>query len=298
MRVSYKELGPSSMNSQIMTQENGQLYIVATPIGNLDDISQRAIQTLGKVAWVAAEDTRHSGKLLSHLGLSARMLALHDHNEKQRASALLQKLQAGEDVALISDAGTPLISDPGYSLVRLCRDAGIKIVPIPGPCALIAALCCSGLPTDKFHFIGFLPAKSGQRQQVLQGIPAGVGTLICYETARRILDTLDDLVAVYGPERELALAKELTKTFEHFAFGTAADIKAWLTEDPARCQGEMVLMIAPNQPVDDEIPAEVQRTLKLLMAELPLKKAAALAAEIHDQKKNALYKLGLSWTGM
>lgn len=280
-----------------MSQQIGQLYIVATPIGNLDDISQRAIQTLSKVGWIAAEDTRHSGKLLSHLGIQAKMLALHDHNEKQRAAALLQKLQAGEDVALISDAGTPLISDPGYSLVRLCRDAGIKIVPIPGPCALISALCCSGLPTDKFHFIGFLPAKSGQRQQVLAGIPKGVGTIICYETARRILDTLDDLVSVYGPERELALAKELTKTFEHFAFGKASQIKAWLTEDSARCQGEMVLMIAPEQPLEDEIPEHAQQTLKLLMAELPLKKAAALTAEIFDLKKNSLYKLGLSWSG-
>lgn len=143
-----------------MTAPSGNLYIVATPIGNLDDISQRAINTLNTVAWVAAEDTRHSGKLLSHLGISAKMLALHDHNEKQRSATLLQKLQAGEDVALISDAGTPLISDPGYSLVRLCRDAGVRVVPIPGPCALISALCCAGLPTDKFHFIGFYRPKA------------------------------------------------------------------------------------------------------------------------------------------
>ena len=218
-----------------MTAPSGNLYIVATPIGNLDDISQRAINTLNTVAWVAAEDTRHSGKLLSHLGISAKMLALHDHNEKQRSATLLQKLQAGEDVALISDAGTPLISDPGYSLVRLCRDAGVRVVPIPGPCALISALCCAGLPTDKFHFIGFLPAKSQQRQNVLSAIPQGVGTLICYETARRIKDCLEDVVKVFGVERELVLAKELTKTFENFVYGTAAQITAWLDEDPARC---------------------------------------------------------------
>ncbi len=280
-----------------MSQVQGQLYIVATPIGHLDDISQRAIAILRQVTWVAAEDTRHSGKLLSHLGISARFLALHDHNEKQRAASLLQKLQAGEDVALISDAGTPLISDPGYSLVRLCRDAGVRVVPVPGPCALIAALCCAGLPTDKFHFIGFLPAKSGQRQQVLQQIPNNVGTLICYEAARRVKDTLADVVAVFGEDRELVLAKELTKTFEHFEHGTAATITAWLEEDPQRCQGEMVLMIAPAAAkADDDIhPAAVQ-TLKLLLAELPLKKAAALTAEIHGEKKNALYKLGLSWT--
>ena len=283
-----------------MTQQHsgvaGSLFIVATPIGNLDDISQRALQVLREVAWVAAEDTRHSGKLLSHFNISARFLSLHDHNEKQRAASLLQKLQAGESVALVSDAGTPLISDPGYSLVRLCRDAGVKIVPIPGPCALIAALCCAGLPTDKFHFIGFLPAKSGQRQQVLAEIPANVGTLITYEAARRVKDTLADVAVVFGDERELVLAKEISKTFEHFCHGTAQSITAWLEEDPQRCQGEMVLMIAPpaTKP-DDEIHPAAQKTLKLLMSELPLKKAAALAAEIHGEKKNALYKLGLRW---
>jgi len=281
-----------------MSVTEAVLYIVATPIGHLDDISQRAITVLREVAWVAAEDTRHSGKLLSHLGISARFLSLHDHNEKQRAASLVEKIKAGDNVALISDAGTPLISDPGYSLVRLCRDAGVRVVPIPGPCALIAALCCAGLATDKFHFIGFLPAKSGQRQQVLKDIPAGVGTLICYEAARRIIDTLQDVSAVYGPGRELVLAKELTKTFEHFEHGTAASIIQWLEDDPQRCQGEMVLMIAPppEKAADDIAPA-VQQTLRLLMAELPLKKAAALTADIHGEKKNALYKLGLSWNG-
>lgn len=281
-----------------MSVTEAVLYIVATPIGHLDDISQRAITVLREVAWVAAEDTRHSGKLLSHLGISARFLSLHDHNEKQRAASLVEKIKAGDNVALISDAGTPLISDPGYSLVRLCRDAGVRVVPIPGPCALIAALCCAGLATDKFHFIGFLPAKSGQRQQVLKDIPAGVGTLICYEAARRIIDTLQDVSAVYGPDRELVLAKELTKTFEHFEHGTAASIIQWLEDDLQRCQGEMVLMIAPppEKAADDIAPA-VQQTLRLLMAELPLKKAAALTADIHGEKKNALYKLGLSWSG-
>lgn len=279
-----------------MSASEAVLYIVATPIGHLDDISQRAVSVLREVAWVAAEDTRHSGKLLSHLGISARFLSLHDHNEKQRAASLVEKIKAGENVALISDAGTPLISDPGYSLVRLCRDAGVRVVPIPGPCALIAALCCAGLPTDKFHFIGFLPAKSGQRQQVLKDIPSGVGTVICYEAARRVIDTLQDVIAVYGAERELVLAKELTKTFEHFEHGTAAQIIAWLEEDPQRCQGEMVLMIAPPaEKAADDINPVAQQTLRLLMAELPLKKAAALTAEIHGEKKNALYKLGLSW---
>lgn len=278
-----------------MQQHSAALYIVATPIGNLDDISLRAIQVLKTVQWVAAEDTRHSGKLLSHLGISARFLSLHDHNEKQRAHSLVEKIQAGESVALISDAGTPLISDPGYTLVKQCRDAGVQVVPVPGACALVAALSASGLPTDKFHFIGFLPAKSGQRQQVLREIPAGVGTLICYEAARRVEDTLRDVIAVYGPERQLMLAKELTKTFEHFAGGTADEILHWLAEDPQRCQGEMVLMIAPPpEKAAEDISDAAKRTLQLLMAELPLKKAAALTAEIHDEKKNALYKFGLS----
>jgi len=279
-----------------MTKQIGSLYVVATPIGNLADISQRAIATLTQVSCIAAEDTRHSGKLLQHLGISNRLLALHDHNEKQRAASIIEKCLAGENVALISDAGTPLISDPGYSLVRLCREAGVPVVPVPGPCALITALCAAGLPTDKFQFIGFLAPKSSQRQTQLAAVPANTGTIICYDTARRILDTLQDVVAVFGAERQLVLAKELTKTFEHFACGTAADITAWLTEDPQRCQGEMVLMIAPAPAKADEVIGEaVQRTLKILLAELPLKQAAALTAQIHDEKKNALYQLALSW---
>lgn len=279
-----------------MTKQSGSLYVVATPIGNLADISQRAISTLQQVSCIAAEDTRHSGKLLQHLGISNRLLALHDHNEKQRAASIIEKCLAGEDVALISDAGTPLISDPGYSLVRLCREAGVPVVPVPGPCALITALCAAGLPTDKFQFIGFLAPKSSQRQTQLAAVPDNAGTIISYDTARRILDTLQDVVAVFGAERQLVLAKELTKTFEHFACGTAAEIKQWLTEDPQRCQGEMVLMIAPApSKADAEISDEVQRTLKILLAELPLKQAAALTAQIHNEKKNALYQLALSW---
>lgn len=279
-----------------MTKQSGSLYVVATPIGNLADISQRAINTLTQVSCIAAEDTRHSGKLLQHLGISNRLLALHDHNEKQRAASIIEKCLAGEDIALISDAGTPLISDPGYSLVRLCREAGVPVVPIPGPCALITALCAAGLPTDKFQFIGFLAPKSSQRQTQLAAVPDAAGTIISYDTARRILDTLQDVVAVFGAERQLVLAKELTKTFEHFAYGTAADITAWLTEDPQRCQGEMVLMIAPApSKADEDISDAVQRTLKILLAELPLKQAAALTAQIHNEKKNALYQLALSW---
>ncbi|MCS4306136.1 16S rRNA (cytidine1402-2'-O)-methyltransferase [Rheinheimera pacifica] len=280
-----------------MAKDNGFLYVVATPIGNLDDISQRAIDTLKQAAWIAAEDTRHTGRLLSHLGISAKTIALHDHNEKQRAASIIQKCLAGEHVALVSDAGTPLISDPGYSLVRQCREAGVRVIPIPGPCALITALCAAGLPTDKFHFIGFLLPKSQQRQNQLAEIPAGVGTIICYDTARRIKDTLQDVVQVFGPERELVLAKELTKTFEHLEYGTAAQIATWLEADPQRCQGEMVLMIAPTPKAESEVSEAELGTLKLLLTELPLKKAAALTAQIHGGKKNALYKVALQLSG-
>ena len=280
-----------------MAQDNGFLYVVATPIGNLSDISQRAIDTLTAADWIAAEDTRHTGRLLSHLGISAKTIALHDHNEKQRAASIIQKCLAGDNVALVSDAGTPLISDPGYSLVRQCREAGVRVVPVPGPCALITALCAAGLPTDKFHFIGFLLPKSQQRQNQLAEVPAGVGTIICYDTARRILDTLQDVATVFGADRELVLAKELTKTFEHLEYGTAAQITAWLEADAQRCQGEMVLMIAPTPKADTEISAAALSTLQLLLAELPVKKAAALTAEIHGAKKNALYKVALQLTG-
>jgi 16S rRNA (cytidine1402-2'-O)-methyltransferase len=280
-----------------MAKQNGFLYVVATPIGNLDDISQRAIATLQCCDWIAAEDTRHTGRLLSHLGISAKTIALHDHNEKQRAASIIQKCLAGEHVALVSDAGTPLISDPGYSLVRQCREAGVRVIPIPGPCALITALCAAGLPTDKFHFIGFLLPKSQQRQNQLAEVPAGVGTIICYDTARRIKDSLKDVAAVFGDKRELVLAKELTKTFEHLEYGTAAQITAWLEADPQRCQGEMVLMIAPTPKAESDINEAELSTLKLLLTELPLKKAAALTAQIHGGKKNALYKVALQLTG-
>lgn len=277
-----------------MTTETGQLYIVATPIGNLADISQRALEVLQAVDWIAAEDTRHSARLLQHHGITTRMLALHDHNEKQRAASLIEQLQQGQSIALISDAGTPLISDPGYSLVRHCQQAGVQVVPIPGPCALISALCAAGLPTDQFLFIGFLAAKQQQRLNQLQAIPVGVGTIVCYETARRVQDSLKDVAQVFGADRELVLAKELTKTFEHFARGTASSILEWLQHDAKRCQGEMVLMIAPAAKADSDISPAALHTLQLLMQELPLKKAAALTAEIHELKKNALYQLGLS----
>ncbi len=198
----------------------GTLYVVATPIGNLDDLSPRAARTLASVDVVAAEDTRHSGRLLSHLGIQKRMVALHDHNEKDRAAGILTELQAGRDVALISDAGTPLISDPGYVLVREARAAGHRVSPIPGPCALVAALSVAGLPTDRFLYVGFLPAKRSGRRASLDLLSSEVATLVFYESPHRILESVRDIAEVLGPDREMVLGREITKTFETFYSGS------------------------------------------------------------------------------
>lgn len=192
----------------------GQLYIVPTPIGNLADITQRALEVLQAVDLIAAEDTRHTGLLLQHFAINARLFALHDHNEQQKAETLVAKLKEGQNIALVSDAGTPLINDPGYHLVRTCREAGIRVVPLPGPCAAIAALSAAGLPSDRFCYEGFLPAKSKGRRDALKAIEAEPRTLIFYESTHRLLDSLEDMVAVWGESRYVVLARELTKTWE------------------------------------------------------------------------------------
>ncbi|SDJ60951.1 16S rRNA (cytidine1402-2'-O)-methyltransferase [Ferrimonas sediminum] len=269
------------------------LYIVPTPIGNLDDITQRALTVLAQVDLIACEDTRHSGKLLSHFGIKTKTLSVHDHNERQRAQWLISKLDSGESIALVSDAGTPLISDPGYHLVSQVRAAGHPVVPLPGPCAATTALCAAGLPSDRFSFEGFLPAKSKGRQDKLQALLQEPRTMIFYESPRRVLDTLADVVTVMGPDRDVVLAREITKTFETIEGRPAAQLLAWLQEDDNRTRGEMVLMIAGFRMQDDTLPAETVKALKLLAQELPLKKAAAITAELFGQKKNALYKYGL-----
>lgn len=273
-------------------QSPPSLYIVPTPIGNLADITQRAIDVLAMVDVVAAEDTRHSSVLLNHLQIKANLLALHDHNEQQRADALIARVQQGQSVALISDAGTPLISDPGYHLVTRCREAGVRVIPLPGACAAITALSASGLPTDRFTFEGFLPAKEKARDDRLTELLDETRTLIFYESPRRLLETVQAVARLYG-ERQIVVARELTKTFESFHSLPAPAMVEWLAADSNRCRGEIVLMIAGAKPDPDAIPSEVLRTLALLQKELPLKRAAALTAEIHGVKKNALYKLGL-----
>ncbi|GHA04573.1 16S rRNA (cytidine(1402)-2'-O)-methyltransferase [Oceanisphaera arctica] len=270
------------------------LYIVPTPIGNLNDISQRALDTLQQVDLIACEDTRHTAKLLSHYQISTTTWALHDHNEQYKSEQLVTRLLSGQSVALVSDAGTPLISDPGYHLVNSCRDAGVQVIALPGPCAAVTALSAAGLPTDRFAFEGFLPAKEKARLDKIESLKDEPRTLVFYESPRRLLDSVVALIAVLGDERRLVVARELTKTFETIHSLPAAEMLIWLQQDSNRSRGEIVLMVAGYRPdSDDELSAEVLRTLALLRGELPLKKAAALTAEIHGVKKNALYKYGL-----
>ncbi|MDW3715013.1 MULTISPECIES: 16S rRNA (cytidine(1402)-2'-O)-methyltransferase [Pseudomonas] len=277
----------------------GKLYVVATPIGNLDDISARALRVLREVALIAAEDTRHSVRLLQHFGINTPLAACHDHNEREEGGRFLARLQAGDDVALISDAGTPLISDPGYHLVRQVRAAGIAVVPVPGPSALIAALSAAGLPSDRFIFEGFLPAKTAGRRSRLELVKEEPRTLIFYEAPHRILECLEDMVSIFGGERQAVLARELTKTFETLKGNPLAALRDWVASDSNQQRGECVLLVAGWQEPEgeDAISGEASRVLDLLLAELPLKRAAALAAEITGVRKNLLYQAALERQG-
>lgn len=269
----------------------GALYVVATPIGNLDDLSPRAARVLGEVAVIAAEDTRHSARLLRHLGLERPMLSLHEHNEGARVAQIAARLAGGEDVALISDAGTPLICDPGFVLVRELRAAGYRIVPLPGPCALVTALSAAGLPTDRFTFIGFLPVKRGARRVRLEALRERTETLVCYESPHRIRDTLEDLAAVFG-ERRLVLGRELTKRFETFLDGDAATLLASMDADPDQARGEFVVMVAgaPPRDIEDDATLDAEALLTALLDEgVGVKQTAAVAARLLGGGKNAWY---------
>ncbi|MBW6391571.1 MULTISPECIES: 16S rRNA (cytidine(1402)-2'-O)-methyltransferase [Halomonadaceae] len=270
----------------------GTLYVVATPIGNLEDLSPRAARLLGDVSLIAAEDTRHSARLLRHLGLTVPMLSLHEHNESARIEQLDERLIRGESIALISDAGTPLISDPGFVLVRELRARGRRIVPVPGPCALVAALSAAGLPTDRFLFQGFLPARTGPRRQRLERLAANQETLVFYESPHRIRDTLKDIEAVLG-ERHLVLARELTKSFETFLDGSAAVLLACMESDPDQARGEFVIMVAgAEERVEaDAASLEADALLAALLAEgVGVKQAAAVAARLLGGAKKAWYE--------
>jgi len=268
------------------------LYLVATPIGNLSDITQRAIEVLSQVDIIAAEDTRHSQKLLSHLGISTRMLAYHEHNEDSVTARLVSEMAAGKSVALISDAGTPLISDPGYRLVVEAHDNAIKVVPVPGVCAAIAALSAAGIATDSFTFAGFPPAKQGARVQFFSLYARHRQTLIFYVSCHKIIDTLQDMLTVFGHERELTFARELTKTFETIKRSTLAEIVQWVAEDSNQRKGEIVLVVEGDRsPQTDS--AQVDEYLSILLAELPVKQAVALVVKMTGESKNDVYKRAL-----
>ncbi|MBK8070389.1 MAG: 16S rRNA (cytidine(1402)-2'-O)-methyltransferase [Rhodanobacteraceae bacterium] len=266
------------------------LYVVATPIGNLDDLTPRARLVLGEVDAILCEDTRQSGVLLRHAGLARPLLAVHEHNEGERAAALVQRLREGQRLALISDAGTPLISDPGYRLVAAVRAAGFAVSPIPGPCALIAALSVAGLPTDRFSFEGFLPAKAGERRARLQAIASDPRTLVWYEAPHRIVETLAATVEVLGGERRAVIGRELTKRFETVLDGSLAELLARVQSDADQQRGEIVLVVAGSPPLDDAARIDEGRRLyALLAAELPPSKAARIAAAHTGAPKRALY---------
>jgi 16S rRNA (cytidine1402-2'-O)-methyltransferase len=283
-----------------MTMNNlGTLYIVATPIGNLQDISLRAVEVLQKVDCIAAEDTRHSLALLRQFAINTKTISLHEHNERERADELLKRLQAGESIALISDAGTPLISDPGYFLVREARQLGIRIVPIPGACAAIAALSAAGLPTDRFVFEGFLPVKSKLRQDRLAALVRESRTMIFYEAPRRIIDLLQDIQAVLGAERWVVIARELTKVFETIHAAPVAELIAWVEQDSNQERGEMVVLVAGAKESNaDQALFAVEHVLAVLLETLPLKQAVALATKITGKKKNDIYQQALQMKQM
>ncbi|MFT5390204.1 MAG: 16S rRNA (cytidine1402-2'-O)-methyltransferase [Gammaproteobacteria bacterium] len=276
-----------------MTQ--GVLYVVATPIGNLDDITLRALNVLRSVDGVLAEDTRRTATLLRHFSIRAALTSLHDHNERERAQSVCERLQGGQSLALVSDAGTPLISDPGFYLVRAVRAQGARVVPVPGACAAIAALCAGALPTDRFVFEGFLPSPAGARAQRLQSLASEPRTIVFYESPHRITQLLEDLAVSFDAHREAVLARELTKMYEEFVSGTVAELANRLREGEIKVRGEMVLVLRGYDAQDaDPDSVELDRVLDTLLEELPLKQAASLAARLCGVKRNAAYARALA----
>jgi 16S rRNA (cytidine1402-2'-O)-methyltransferase len=267
---------------------------VATPIGNLEDLTPRAVRVLKEADLIAAEDTRHSGRLTAHFGIATRMLAVHDHNEREQVPRLIESLKAGKSIAFISDAGTPLVSDPGFPLVRAARAEGLPVVPIPGPCAAIVALSVAGLPSDRFVFEGFPPPKLSPRRARFAELREDPRTLIFYESPHRVQECLADMVAIFGAEREAVVARELTKQFETVRGGSLGAIEAWLQADSEQLRGEFVILLHGAERTEQQVAqAEAERVLRILLAELPVSQAAALAAQIAGAKKNELYELAL-----
>ncbi len=272
----------------------GVLYVVATPIGNLNDFSPRGVETLQQVDLIAAEDTRHTRPLLRHYSIDTPMQAFHEHNERAQAERLIEMLLSGRSLALVADAGTPLISDPGFPLVRQAAAKGISVVPIPGPSAAICALSAAGLPTDRFLFAGFPPRQGGQRRQWFETLQANQETLIFYESSHRILDSLRQMAEIFGGEREAVIARELSKLHETFLRGSLNDLVSQLEEDENQRKGEFVVLVAGAPDIEKEtVEISIDGLLAILIKELPLKQAAGLASEITGQKKNSLYNLAL-----
>jgi|TARA_B110000971_G_scaffold201193_1_gene219837 16S rRNA (cytidine1402-2'-O)-methyltransferase len=271
----------------------GVLYIVATPIGNLDDISLRAIEILKQVDVIAAEDTRHSIRLLNHLGIRNKLISLHEHNERDRIDSIIEDLRQGSNIALISDAGTPLISDPGYPLVKAVQDAGLRVSPIPGASSIMAALSAAGMPTAPFTFYGFLSQKNSERLSKLSAIKQQNGTLIFLESTHRIERLLEQLCELFG-DSHIVVAKELTKSFERFLSGTPSEILFLMQQEPVLKKGEFVVLI--DNPVtisENSLSDEDVEILKLLLEDLPLKKAVQISTRISGKKKNDIYQQAL-----
>jgi len=268
--------------------------VVATPIGNLQDITLRALEILKAVDVIAAEDTRHTSHLLSHFGIRKTLLAVHEHNEMKSAGQLVARLQAGESIALVTDAGTPGVSDPGAVLVKACHEAGLPVIPIPGPSAVITALSAAGITASGFTFYGFLPATASQRRRTLEGLKTLHTALVFYEAPHRVLDCIADVASVLEPGRFLVIARELTKTFETIHRCLLQDAAAWLKGDANRQRGEFVLIVEPAPFIEaPPVSEDALRVIKLLLAEMPLKQAVKLAADITGAKKNALYDVAL-----
>jgi 16S rRNA (cytidine1402-2'-O)-methyltransferase len=275
------------------TYPSATLYVLATPIGNVTDISLRALQVLTLVNAVACEDTRNTGHLLTRFGISKPLIAAHQHNEREVAQSLIARLQAGERIALVSDAGTPAVSDPGARIVDAVRAAGLRVLPLPGASAAITAISASGLLSDQFYFVGFLPAKAQQRDTMLHSLRALRATLVFYEAPHRIRECVGALAGAFEPGRQIVFARELTKMFEEIHRCPLAEAAAWIAADPHREKGEFVVLLEGAPDAADAQDAEAERVLAILLAELPLKQAASLAAQITGRKKNALYERAL-----
>ncbi|WP_028487066.1 16S rRNA (cytidine(1402)-2'-O)-methyltransferase [Thiomicrorhabdus chilensis] len=282
---------PSAINS-------GTLYIVATPIGNLKDITHRAIEVLGSVDWVAAEDTRHTQKLLQAMAIKRPLISLHDHNEQARSEQLLERLQQGESGALVSDAGTPLINDPGFHLVKLLRQQDVKVVPIPGPSAVITALSAAGLPTDRFSYEGFLPAKNQKRLQVLESLQTDTRTLVFYESPHRLMDSLQALKTVLGEKRQMVAAREMTKAFEQFVPGSIEEVLRYFTDHPDKVRGEFVLMVMGDVAEPQQEAGDYDELIvSMLKQNLPVKQITDILVDYSGQKKKAIYSRVLELKG-